>query len=65
MRITDGIFQTNKKLFVTVNPKNVCNLEFSNNLWLPFIDQLHLDVVVFTMITFQIYNILENNGEME
>ena len=28
MRITDGKFQTNNKLFVTVNPKNACKLEF-------------------------------------
>ena len=48
-------FQTNKKLFVTVNPKKSCRLEFSDHLWLPFIDQPHSDVVIFAIIYFQIY----------
>ena len=36
------------------NPKNECKLEFSNNLWLPFIDQTHSKIVFFA-IFFQIY----------
>ena len=56
--IPDGIYQTNNKLFVTVNPKNTCKLEFSNHLWLIFIDQPQSDVVVISVITFQIYKML-------
>ena len=63
MRITDGIFQTNKKLFVTVHPKNARKLEFADNLWLPFVDQLQSDVVVFETITFQ--NILHSGNKTE
>ena len=33
-------------------------MEFSDHLWLPFIDQTQSDIVVFPIITFQIYNIL-------
>ena len=58
MRISDGIYQTNKKLFVTFKPKNAQGLEFAHHLWLPFIDQHQSDVVVFAIINFQIYNIL-------
>ena len=42
-----GIFQTNFKLFVTVHPKNACKLEFSDHLWLRFIDQPQSDVIIF------------------
>ena len=38
MRITDGIFQTNIKFFVTVHPKKSSKLEFVYHLWIPFID---------------------------
>ena len=58
MIINDGFYQTNKKLFVTVQPKNACKLEFSDHLWIPFIDQPQSEIVVFAMITFNIYNIL-------
>ena len=58
MRIIYGIFQTNNKLFVTINPINACKLELAGNLWIPFLDQPQLDVVVFSIITFQIYKIL-------
>ena len=37
-RITDGIFQTNIKFFVTVHPKKSSKLEFVYHLWIPFID---------------------------
>ena len=47
MRIPDAIFQTNKKWFVTIYPKNVCKLEFTDPLWLLFIDQPMSDFVVF------------------
>ena len=39
MRIHNRICQNIKKLFVTVNPRNVCKMEFSDHLWLPFLDQ--------------------------
>ena len=58
MIIPVDIHQTNKKIYVTVQPKNSCKLEFADNLWLPFLDQPHSDIVVFTIINFQIYNIL-------
>ena len=58
MRIPDVIFQTNDKLFVTINPKNACKLEFAVNLQLLFIDQPQPDVVVFEIINFQIHKIL-------
>ena len=38
--------------------KNACKLEFPYHLWLPFIDQTQSNIVVFAIITFQIYNIL-------
>ena len=47
MIITDVIFQTNKKLFAVVNPKNACKFEFADHLWLPFLDQPLSDVLVF------------------
>ena len=58
MIIPDVIVQTNQKLFATINPKNACKLEFSDHLWLPFLDQPQSDVKVFAIITFHIYNIL-------
>ena len=33
-------------------------MEFADHLWLPYLDQPQSDIVVFAMITFQIYNIL-------
>ena len=39
VRIPDHIFEI-KKSFVTVNRRNKCKFEFSDNLWLPFIDKL-------------------------
>ena len=58
MIIPDGLFQTNKKLFVVIHPRNVCKVEFAGHLWLPFLDKPQSHVVVFTIITFQIDNIL-------
>ena len=55
MRIPDHICKNNKHLFVTVNTRSACKLEFSDHLWLPFIDQPQSDVVVFAMIYFHIY----------
>ena len=55
MRITDHICKNNKHLFVTVNPRSACKLEFSDHLWLPFIDQPQSYVVVCAMIYFHIY----------
>ena len=47
MRIPDGIFQTNKKFFVTVYPKNAYKLEFTDRLWLLFLHQPMSELVVF------------------
>ena len=33
------IYQTNKKLFVTVHQNKTCKFELTDHLWLPFIDQ--------------------------
>ena len=55
MRIPDRICQNNKKLFVTVNQKNSCELGFGDNLWLPFFGQPRSDVLVFSIISFQMY----------
>ena len=55
MRIADRIYQNNKRLFVTVNTRNVCKLEFSDYLWLPFHDQPQSYVVVFEITYFYIY----------
>ena len=45
--ITVEINETKKKFTVIDQPKNACKLEFSDHLWLPFIDQAHFDIVVF------------------
>ena len=59
MKIHNRICKNIKKLFVTVNPRNVCKMEFSDHLWLPFLDQPQYDVVVFAITYFDIYkNIL-------
>ena len=58
MIIPDGIFQTNKKLFVVVYPRNARKLEFAGHIWLPFIYLPQLDVVVFAIITFHMDEIL-------
>ena len=55
MRIPDRIYQNNKNLFVAINPRNACKMEFSGHLWLPFPDQLQSDVVVFAIIYFGVY----------
>ena len=47
MIITARIYQMNKKLFVTVQPKNEFKLNISNNLWLPIIDKPQSDIIVF------------------
>ena len=38
--------------------QNVCKIEFSNHLWLQFLDQTQSYVVVFTVIYSDIYKIL-------
>ena len=47
MGIPDRICQTNKKLFVTVNPKCSCKLEFTDHIWLRYLDQPQWYVLVF------------------
>ena len=56
MIIPIDIYQTNKKLSVTVQPKNARKLGFTDHLWLPFFGQPRPDIVVFAIINFQIYN---------
>ena len=58
MRIPFDIYQTNRKFPATVQPKNECRLEFSDHLWLPFLEQPQSKILVFVIITFQIYNIV-------
>ena len=55
MRILDGICKTNKKVFCDGLWKNACELDFFDHLWLPFINQQRLDVVVSSIIYFRIY----------
>ena len=47
-------FQTNKKLFVTVHPKNACKLEFYNHLW-PTISRSHTVRCCILSMIFQLY----------
>ena len=56
-RIPNVICQTNKT-FLVVKPKPPCQLGFSDHLWLTFLDQPQSDVVVFAIISFQIYKIV-------
>ena len=58
MIIPDHICQTNKNLFLMVNNKNSCKLEFSDHLWIPFINQPQSDVLSYEIISFKIYKIL-------
>ena len=51
MIIPNVIFQTNKKFFVMVHPKNECRLEMDDHLWPIFLDHPQSDVVVFAIIT--------------
>ena len=47
IRTINGIFQTNKKLLVTIRPKSTCKLGFTDRLWLLFLDQPMSDFAVF------------------
>ena len=58
IKIPDGSFQTNKKLFDMVNPKSACKLEFADHLWIPFLDQPQSDVVDFAILYFHIHIML-------
>ena len=58
MKIPVDIHERNKKFIVTVQPKNACKLEFVDNLLLPFLDQPQSHIVVFSVISFQIYRII-------
>ena len=55
MIIPDLICQNNNKLFVMINLRNTCKLEFADHLWIPSMDQPQSDVVVFAIIYFHIY----------
>ena len=51
---------SNKLKFICYSStKNKCKLEFAYHLWLPFLDQPQFDILVFEMINYQIYNIME------
>ena len=58
MWIPVDIYQITKWFFVTVKPKNACKLEFSDHLWLPFLDQTQSDIVESEINNFYTYNIL-------
>ena len=58
MRVPVDIHLKNEKFSVTVQAKNACKLGFAYHLWLPLHDQPQLDIVVFAIITFLIYNII-------
>ena len=58
MIITVDIHEINKNFTVIVHPQNSCRLEFADHLWIPFLDQPQYDIVVFAIITFQIYKII-------
>ena len=58
MQIPVDVYQRTKTFFVTVQPKNACKLEFADQLWITFLDQPQPDIVVFSIITFYIHNIL-------
>ena len=65
IQIPVDIYQRTEKLFVTVQQKNACKLEFADHLWLPYLDQTQYDIVVFAIIPFHIYNILVTKWNME
>ena len=52
MIITDRIFQNNQKLFETVNSQNACKMNFTDHLWLLFLDEPQAYVVVFSVACF-------------
>ena len=56
MRISDGIFQNNNKLFLAINPKQTLKMELADNLWIPFLDQPHPNVVVLSILYLYKYN---------
>ena len=58
MIISVEICQTNKNFSVTVQRKNACKLEFVDHWWLQFLDQPQSEIVVFSIINFQILKIL-------
>ena len=58
MIIIFDIHQENKEFYVTVQQKNVCKLEFTDHLWLLFVDQPQSGIIVLAIIIFHIYNIL-------
>ena len=45
-------------MFVPVHASNACKVKIPDHLWLPFIDQLQSDEVVFSMIYFYVYKYL-------
>ena len=50
--IPDRICKNNNNMFVTVTTINVCKMEPSGHLWLPFLGQQQPDAVLFAMIYF-------------
>ena len=65
MSNTGGIFQTNNKLFVTVNRQNSCKLEFDHHLWIPFLNKPQSDIKFFAIIYFHMDKILMKKWEHE
>ena len=58
MIINFDVHETNKKFAFIIQPKNACKLEFAYHFWLLFLDQPQSSIVVFVIITFQIYYVL-------
>ena len=58
MRTNVDIHKTKENFSVTVKQKNACKLEFSDHLWLPFLDQPQSEIAVSVTMNFKIYNIL-------
>ena len=46
MKTPVEIYQTNKIFSVIIQPKNAYKWEFSEHLWLPFLDQPRSEIVV-------------------
>ena len=55
MIIPDHICKNDKNMFMTVNHRNECKMEFSDNLWLQFIDKPQPNVVIFSIIYSDLY----------
>ena len=65
MKIPVHINETNNKFTVIDQPKNACKLESADHLWLPNLDLLQSNIVVFQYIFLRYITLLYQNGNME